>query len=307
MNWKVKLVLLFGRLRKPVEGGEQQIGDARRKANSAARLGSLLFDSKVPVAEVKDLNADGIPARVYRNGPEAAKPLIVYYHGGGFMLYGLDSHDLVCRRLCALCACTVVAVDYRLAPEHTFPAAHEDAWKALCWVRNHAATLGGSAEELVVMGDSAGGNLAACMAHRAKKEGIALKAQVLIYPWVDGRLQNPSIDRNGKGYLLTKEAIFWFQRQYTPRPEDRCLPAVSPCFEPDSSGLAPAFILTAELDPLLDDGYNYARQLINAGNKVLYKEYKGLFHSFFNLPKVDAGALQAYTDIHNFLNPGKTG
>ncbi len=135
--------------------------------------------------------------------------------------------------------CIVVSVDYRLAPEYTFPVAHEDSFKALQWVRQNIKTYGGNPEDLVVGGDSAGGNLSACMAHRCKKENIHLKAQILIYPWIDGRLNNPSIDRNGTGYMLTKGTMFWFQKKYTPRVEDRCVPNVSPCFETDFTGLAP--------------------------------------------------------------------
>jgi acetyl esterase len=117
-----------------------------------------------------------------------------------------------------------VSVDYRLAPEHTYPAAHEDAYTALLWVRQHINEYGGNPKDIVVAGDSAGGNLSACMALRCREAGIPLTAQVLIYPWIDGRLNNPSIDRNGEGYLLTKLTMLWFQQQYTPRVEDRCAP-----------------------------------------------------------------------------------
>ncbi len=300
MNWKIKLVLLFGKLRKPIDP-DDSIGALRKKANRAGLYGTFFFDKHVAVKKVTDANADGVPVRIYLNNDELSQRVIIYYHGGGFVLYGLNSHDNVCRRLCHVNNCVVVSVDYRLAPEHTFPAAHDDSFTALQWVRKNISNYGGNAEDIVVAGDSAGGNLSACMAHRCKKENILLTAQILIYPWIDGKLNNPSIDRNGKGYLLEKETMFWFQKQYTPRKEDQCLPEVSPCYEKNFSGLAPAFILTAELDPLLDDGYKYYKQLEAAGNKGRYKEYEGLFHSFFNLPGMHTLAMQSYYDIKEFL------
>lgn len=301
MNWKTKLVLAFTNLRKPIDGEGTEINTLRSKSVSAAKLGSLLFDKKLPVSKVTDVTADGVPLRIYQNNSTAGKRVIVYYHGGGFVLYGLDSHDNVCRRLCRMNECVVVSVDYRLAPEYSFPAAHEDAFTAIQWVLKNIESYGGNPKDMVVAGDSAGGNLAACMAHRCRKENIKLSAQVLIYPWVDGKLNNPSIDRNGEGYMLTKETMFWFQKQYTPRVEDQCVPAVSPCYEAEFSELAPAFILTAQFDPLLDDGFKYYGQLKAAGNTVIYKEYAGLIHGFISIPGIDAEAMKAFDDIKDFL------
>lgn len=302
MNWKIKLVLLFGKLRKPVEiTPDMDIKSFRRKSNRASFYGTLFFDKKTPVAKITNTTAEGIPVRVYSNSNAKNKRVIIFYHGGGFVLYGIYSHDYACRRLCAMNDCVVVAVDYRLAPEHTFPAAHNDAFTAIKWVRKNIEQFAGNPNDLVVCGDSAGGNLAACMAHRCKKENIPLKAQVLVYPFIDGKLDNPSIHKNGSGYMLEKPTMYFFQQMYTPKKEDRCTPAMSPCYEKDFSNLAPAFILTAEFDPLLDDGFNYAQQLKNAGAKVLYKEYKHLFHVFFNLPGMHPNAIQSYYDIKEFL------
>lgn len=303
MNWKVKLVLLFGKLRKPIDAGSvQNIAQLRAKSDRAAWLGSFLFDKKLKIASVQDQHANGVPVRIYSNCQSRNQRVIVYYHGGGFVLYGIYSHDGVCRRLAKSTNSIVVSVDYRLAPEHTFPAAHDDAYSALLWVKNNIEQFGGNPNNIVVAGDSAGGNLAACMALRCKKENIPLTAQILVYPWIDGKLNNPSIEKNGSGYLLEKETMFWFQQQYTPHEQDRCVPEISPCYEKDLTGLAPAFILTAEHDPLLDDGHKYALQLQHAGNLVSYKEYPGMFHSFINLPGVHDVALQAYSDIKNFLD-----
>lgn len=303
MNWKLKLVLLFTSLRKPLDPRpDADISKMRKLSERAAQLGSLLYDSKTPIAFIKDVSADGVPVRIYNNSKATGQRVLIYYHGGGFVLYGLDAHDRVCRRLCKMNNCIVVSVDYRLAPEHPFPAAHEDAFKAIQWVRKNISEYDGDASKLIVAGDSAGGNLAACMAHKCKQENIPLLAQILIYPWIDGKLNNPSIDRNAKGYLLEKETMFWFQQQYTPRKEDQCKPDVSPCYENDFSNLAPAFILTAQFDPLLDDGRKYYEQLKAAGNHVLYKEYPQLIHGFFSIPGVSREAMQAYRDVKEFLD-----
>jgi acetyl esterase len=301
MNWKLKVVLLFMKLRKPMDGEGVPIDKLRKDSEAAARLGSMLFDRKVAVAKTTDVNADGIPVRIYQNGNGNNQRVIIYYHGGGFVVYGLDSHENVCRRLAKMNNCIVVSVDYRLAPEHTFPAAHEDAFKAIQWVVKNISSYGGDPHSIVVAGDSAGGNLSACMAQRCKKENLKLSAQVLIYPWIDGKLNNPSIDRNGEGYLLTKETMFWFQKQYTPRKEDQCVPSVSPCYEPEFSGLAPALVITAGYDPLRDDGYKYYNQLKEGGNKVMYIEYPELVHGFINIPGVDGSAMKAFDDIRDFL------
>lgn len=303
MNWKVKTVLLFAKLRKPIDPRpDADIAAMRRRAERAAKLGSMLFDEKIPVATIANEVADGVPVRIYKDGAAAGQRVIIYYHGGGFVLYGVNTHDRVCRRLCRMNRCVVVSVDYRLAPEHPFPAAHQDAFTAIKWVRAHIASYGGEASKLIVAGDSAGANLAACMAHRCKRENITLLAQILIYPWVDGSLNNPSLDRNAQGYLLTKEAVCWFQQQYTPRQQDRCNPLVSPFYELNFTNLAPALILTAEFDPLLDDGRAYYEKLKAAGNRAVYKEYRQLIHGFFSIPKVSRDAMQAYHDIREFLS-----
>jgi acetyl esterase len=302
MNWKVKLVLLFARIRKPIDASTSvDIASLRKKSDRATWLGTFLFDRKVKIFKTTDTTANGIPVRIYQNSEAKNQRVIIYYHGGGFVLYGIYSHNNVCKRLCQMNNCMVVSVDYRLAPEHTFPAAHNDAFNALQWVRENISAYGGNPDDLVVAGDSAGGNLSACMAHRCKKENIPLKAQVLVYPWIDGKLNNPSIEKNGQGFLLEKETMFWFQEQYTPRSEDHCVPEISPCYENDFSGLAPAFIITAQYDPLLDDGFKYHQQLKTAGNKTRYCEYKEMFHGFFSLPLMHPLAMQTYFDIQQFL------
>lgn len=303
MNFKLKTVLYFSKFIKPLDHGKNiNINTMRKKAQQASALGAFLFDSKIGIQKVENKTVSDVPVRIYNNNINIQNQrVIVYFHGGGFVLYDLDSHDNVCRRLCAMNECLVVSVDYRLAPEFSFPAAHDDAFKAITWVHNNIDVFGGNPSDIVLAGDSAGGNLAACMAHRCKKELLPVKAQILIYPWIDGKLNNPSIDRNGEGYLLNKETMFWFRKQYTPKEEDRCHPDVSPKYQTNFEGLPPAFVLTAQFDPLLDDGFNYAAQLQENGVKVQYKEYPTLIHGFFNMPKVSPIAMQAYSDVADFL------
>lgn len=296
------MVLLFAKLRKPIDPNNADVPTMRSRSERAAWYGKVLFDSHLPVKQVINTSADGVPVRIYNDSEKSGQPVMIYYHGGGFVLYHLDAHDRVCRRLCKMNKCIVVSVDYRLAPEHSFPAAHEDAFTAIKWVRANIQQYGGDASKLIVAGDSAGGNLSACMAHKCKRENIPLLAQILVYPWIDGKLDNPSIDRNGHGYLLEKQTTFWFREQYTPRKEDRCHPHVSPKYESDFSNLAPAFVLTAQFDPLLDDGNFYAEQLKEGGNRVQYKMYPELIHGFFSIPGVSSEAMQAFRDIREFCS-----
>ena len=301
MNWKVKLVLLFGKLRKPIDTEGVSLPSLRKKAFRVAKLGTLLLDKKVAVKDSIDIPIKDFSIRIYKNNNLSSQRVIIYFHGGGFALYGINSHDNVCRRWCQMNNCLVVSVGYRLAPEYTFPSAHNDAFSAIEWVLENIKTYGGNSQDIILAGDSAGGNLAACMAHKCKENGIPVTAQILIYPWIDGKLGNPSITKNGLGYLLERETMFWFQSQYTPRVEDHCNPEVSPCYKENFSGLAPMFIITAEYDPLIDDGYNYYKQVKSAGNKAMYKEYSELFHGFFNIPGVHPSAIECYHDIKRFL------
>lgn len=303
MNWKLKLLLWFVNNVQPIrQVKDSEIAITRNKNMKAVALGNLLFNSKVAVKEIKNFSIDGIQARLYRNSNQPNQKVIIYAHGGGFVYYNIDSHDYVTRRLCAMNDCTVISIDYRLAPEHTFPAAHEDFYKAIEYIHTHAIDLGIDASKIIVAGDSAGGNLAACACHHFKHhKSIKIAAQVLIYPWVDGKLQSKSIKQFNKGYLLTEDALYWFQQKYTPKPEDKCNPDVSPIYQNDFKYLPPAFIITAEYDPLKDEGYLYSEKLKENGNIVLYKDYKSLVHGFINLPKLSDEAMQCYYDIQAFL------
>ncbi len=303
MNIKQRFVLLVSTLNPPLgDNPDINLAKRRKQAYTFSKLGFLLFDRKIKILSKIDIMIDHIPMRIYKDSNAENQPVMLYFHGGGFVMYGLESHDNVCKRLCKMNNCIVVSVDYRLAPEYPFPAAHDDAFKAIIWAKENMAHYGGNPDKIIVAGDSAGGNLSACMAHRCKAEGINLAAQILIYPWTDGRINSPSVHKNAKGYMLTYENLLWFQQQYTPLPEDKCNPKVSPLFETDFSRLAPAFIATATYDPLLGDGYIYYKKLADAGTPVTYIEYKEMIHGFFNIPYLDREAMKAYYDIQQFLH-----
>lgn len=303
MNWKLRFLLWFVNNVQPIRKIDVSKLDVERKnVLRASELGKILFDRKIPIRVIKDFKIENIPVRLYKQSDKKNQKVVLYFHGGGFVLYNIESHDYVCRRLCAMNDCIVISVDYRLAPEHAFPAAHEDAYKVIEHVAKNATDYNIDASKIIVAGDSAGGNIAACAAHYFKKHPtIRLAAQVLIYPWIDGKLTSKSIENYSNGYLLTKETMHWFQEQYTPKVEDRLNPLVSPIYQKDFKNLAPTFILTAEYDPLKDDGAAYAEVLKKNGNIVLYKDYKKLIHGFFNLPKLASESMQSYYDIQAFI------
>jgi acetyl esterase len=237
------------------------------------------------VALVEDRTAPGvggdIPVRVYRPEGDGPHPLLVWYHGGGFVIGDLDTADSTARELTSRAGCIVVSVDYRLAPEHPYPAAAEDAWSALVWAVEHAAELGADPDRVAVGGDSAGGNLAAVTAIRARDEGVALRHQLLVYPVTDLAATFPSRVSNGEGYFLTKDAMEWFETSYLGdhEPHD---PEVSPLYA-DVVRLPPAHVITAGFDPLRDEGEAYAASLRSAGVEVLDDRYPTMIHGFFGM------------------------
>jgi acetyl esterase len=253
------------------------------------------------VASVKDLSAPGphgpIPLRAYRpqgSTEQQVLPALVYTHGGGHTIGDLDTHDTLCRELCNLSGLAVVAVDYRLGPEHKFPAAVDDSWAALNWIVANAGPLGIDAAKIAVGGDSAGGNLAAVMALMARDAGAPkLAFQLLIYPVTDFRYITPSQKSNGQGYLLTREVIDYFTANYLPENPDLLNWRLSPAFAPDFSKLPPALVLTAGYDPLLDEGREYAEKLEAAGNRVEYVCYPGQIHGFITMGRAIPEANEA--------------
>jgi acetyl esterase len=248
------------------------------------------------VGEVRDLAADGphgsIPLRLYR--PAAAEstgtaplPVLVYYHGGGWVIGDLDTHDVLCRELANGSGCAVVAVDYRMAPEHRFPVAVEDALAASRWVAAHAEALGLDRTRLAVGGDSAGGNLATVVALLARDAGdLPIAFQLLIYPGTDMRRGAPSHTTNGQGYLLTRDTIGYFHDHYIPDARDDLDWRASPLLAPDLSRLPPALLLTAGYDPLRDEGLEYATALTKAGSRCTHVCFERQIHGFITMGRV---------------------
>ena len=248
-----------------------------------------LFGPVDEVAAVEDTAADGVPVRIYRPGPEA-RAALVYLHGGGWVIGSVETHDPVCRRLAARAGCTVVSVDYRLAPEHPFPAAVEDAWTAFAWLAQNADALGLDRARLAVGGDSAGGNLAAVVARRARDRGIALAFQLLVYPALDHAFGTASYREHGDGLNLTRAEMEWYWQQYLGG-RDGGDPDASPLRAGDLGGVAPALVLTAGFDPLRDEGEAYAERLAAAGVPAQVLRYPGLIHGFLRMrAAVDAAA-----------------
>jgi acetyl esterase len=269
--------------------------DAQAARAMARALVAATAAPKQEVAGVVDRSIPGpggpIPVRIYTPANPAPRGALVYCHGSGFVIFDLDSHDAECRALCNLAGIVVVSVDYRLAPEHKFPAAVEDTWAALEWTAAHAAELGADPARLAVGGDSAGGNLAAVVAQLARdRGGPRLAFQLLVYPVTDARLGHASMDENAEGYALTKAQMAWFIAQYVRNEADKLDPRCSPLLAKSLADLAPALVITAEYDPLRDEGEAYAQRLIAAGVRTSLTRYTGMIHGVFQMHgTVDAG------------------
>jgi len=244
-----------------------------------------------PLAEVRDLTAAGpagpVPVRLYRPRPRSAGPLpaLVYLHGGGFVLGDIDDVDGVCRDLSARADCAVVSVGYRLAPEHPFPAAVEDAWAVLADVAARPERYGADPARLAVAGESAGGNLAAVVARQARDEDLPLVHQLLVYPVTDTAMDTPSWAEYGAGLGLDAAVMASCLEMYRGG-ADPASPRLAPLRAADLSGLAPATVITAECDILRDEGEAYARRMAEAGVPVELRRYPGTIHSFFLLPEI---------------------
>ncbi|MDN4173780.1 alpha/beta hydrolase [Nocardioides sp. SOB77] len=274
---------------------EQTPEDARR--GFRVLTVDLRDPASVPeVAAVEDVTVPGaagsLPARVYRPRADAGPlPTVAFFHGGGFVIGDLDTHDLTCRTIATLCDAVVVSVDYRLAPEHPFPAAPDDALAAARWVSDSLADLGGD-DRMGVAGDSAGGNLSAVVAQAFRDEGRPLAGQLLVYPVTDMGGSYPSHTENAEGFFLDSRTMAWFGAQYVGDPSALGDPRLSP-LHGRLEGLAPAVVVTAELDPLRDDGNAYARALADAGVPVEHRVYPGLIHGFVDMGRHSAAAQAA--------------
>lgn len=236
-----------------------------------------------------------IPARYYRATKDKSPcPLLVFMHGGGFMLGTLRLYDTCCRRIARKANCAVLSVDYRLAPETQYPGAVFDSYAATAWASKNAEFLNIDPDKIAVGGDSAGGNLAAVVAQMAKHRlEFRVALQILIYPMTDQSRQYPSYERNAKGYMLTTAALHWFMDNYIPDQQDRLDPMASPMLEKNLAGLAPTLIIAAEFDPLVDENEAYALRLKQAGVACDYVCFPGMIHPFFTLGGVIEDAAKA--------------
>ncbi|HKE50575.1 MAG TPA: alpha/beta hydrolase [Actinomycetes bacterium] len=289
------LLAVRARLRlTPLERMSPKAARVQTRHEAAAATGL-----PIRVGAVTDLTVDGavgpLAARHYapiRPDP-GPHPLLLFLHGGGFVVGDLDTHDQTCRLLCRYGGMHVLAVDYRLAPEHPFPAASLDTDAALQWTFAHAAELDADPARIAVGGDSAGANLAAVASARlAHEDGPKPAAQLLIYPPVDRYTDHPSLELFGDGFFLTRAEIDWFQQCYSGQ-ADRSDPRLSPLNAPDLSGLPPAIIVTAGFDPLRDEGEAFAATLRDAGTEVLFRRESTLIHGFANMIDLSQAARTA--------------
>lgn len=249
---------------------------------------ALPVENPTPVAAVEDQTIAGpggaLGLRIYRPEGNAPAPLLVFYHGGGWVIGDLDSHDELCRQLCAGAGCVVVSVDYRLAPEAKFPAAPEDCYAATLWAVHNAAAIGADSGRVCVAGDSAGGNLAAAVCLMARERGgPVIRHQLLIYPVTDYNLETASYRDNAEGYFLTREMMRWFWSHYVVDAAQAEDPLASP-LHANLAGLPAATVITAGYDPLRDEGIAYAQALTAAGVAVEHRLFPGMIHGFVSMP-----------------------
>ena len=308
MSIKLRLLLWYVNTFRKTDLNVPPAQMRKENAKALARFQKIIDYAPIEMAEIWDeeismRDGEMIRIRIYRPSDAPNLPLIAYYHGGGFVLRSIESHDLVCRRLARDNQAVVVSVGYRLAPEHKFPVPHQDCYDATLWIAKHAEQLGANADELTVMGDSAGGNLATVVSILARDlGGPHIKRQILIYPSSDARLNQPSIDTYAKGYFLTRPLMQWFVDQYKSSDADILNPLMSPLLTEDLSNLPPAFVCTDEKDPLKDEGEAYAKRLEEAGNQVYFKEYPNVIHGFFNMPRISRETLEAHRDVQEFFS-----
>ena len=271
---------------------------------AARQLMIDLFTTKgerEPVGKVEDRSIPGrdgpLALRIYTPAGRGPFPILAFFHGGGWVIGNLETHDAPCRALANAAGCIVVAVDYRLAPEHKFPVAPEDCYAATRWVADHAAEIGGDPRRLAVGGDSAGGNLAAVVAQLSRdRGGPPLVFQLLVYPVTDHRFDTASYRENADGYFLTKDGMEWFWNHYLARAGDGDQPLASPLRARSLRGLPPAFVMTAEYDPLRDEAESYAALLREAGVEVALTRYPGTIHGFFSMGNVLSAGKQGMED-----------
>jgi acetyl esterase len=274
-------------------------------ARAAMLVQTAMLGPSETVAQVVDRTIPGpgreIPIRVYTPTGPTPQGTVVFFHGGGWVIGSIGTHDGLCRALANAAGCAVVSVEYRLAPEHPYPAGRDDAFAVTCWVAEHGREIGVNPERIAVVGDSAGGNLATVVALMARDRGApSLALQVLLYPVVDCDFETRSYHEYAEGYLLTRATMAWFWQLYLADGSDSREPYVAPLCAGDLSRLPPALVITAEYDPLCDEGDAYAARLMDAGVEVTHARYPGMVHGFVRrMNLLDAGrrALEQVADV----------
>jgi acetyl esterase len=289
-----------------VEG--RSVEQAREENREGARV---VIGPPRPMARVEGLAIPGpggeIPARLYvaLGAPPPPQPLLVYHHGGGWVVGDLDTHDGLCRFLAEHSGCRVLSIDYRLAPEHPFPAPVEDAVAAFGWAHEHAGELGADPNRIAVGGDSAGGNLSAAICLQRRDSGEAVPAmQMLLYPVTNVGGSQRSRDTFAEGFLLTRDDMEWFEGHYLPEGAEEADPRVSMARAGDVSGLPHAYVATAGFDPLRDEGEAYASRMREAGVRVVLQRHSGLIHGFANLTALCPSARTAMLEVAGALRMG---
>ena len=269
-------------------------------------LARLFLGPRLRLPKIVDTTMDGrhgtVPLRIYYPHHDEGKPLVLFFHGGGWVTGSLETHDRLCRRLALLSGATIVAVDYRLAPRNKYPVPLDDCYDAVLWASSEMAYLQAAPNQLMVMGDSAGGNLAAAVCLRARDEhGPAILRQVLLYPALDGTLSCSSHHRQANAPMLDRRAIEFFRSHYMNDLADINHAYFSPLLAKSLEHLPPALVVTAEHDPLHDEGSAFADRLIDAGVPVTYQDYPGMIHAFLHFPYFCSGAVTALGAIADDL------
>ncbi|HEY1133584.1 MAG TPA: alpha/beta hydrolase [Nocardioides sp.] len=306
LDLDTQLVLRLRRVARDPVVEDLPIARARAVLRAQARLAG----GDQPIGATQECRVAHLPGRLYvpngrlvRDG-DAGDPLLLFFHGGGWLYGDLDSHDALCRFLAERAGVRVLSVAYRLAPEHPFPAAYDDALAALEWVAANAGWLGADVGRLAVGGDSAGGNLAAAVAIEAARRGLPLAFQLLVYPATDLTRASASHELFGEGFYLTTAFMDGVAEHYLPDPEQRTDPAASPLFAELPAGLAPAYVATAGFDPLRDEGEAYAARLADAGVPTRVRRFDGLIHGFANWVALGASNVAAVAELADALRDG---
>ncbi len=303
LNYKVAIVLKLMELTGAEPANESErpsVAESRKKLLQTAKSYS---SGPVSLPKIMDQTIPGlkgkIPIRIYIPEENKILPMVVFYHGGGWVVGNIESHDNLVRNLALKSNHIVVSVDYRLAPENQFPAAIEDSYSALKWVAANAGTFGGDPTKIAVAGDSAGGNLSAVVSLMARdRNGPKISRQILLYPSTNlSTLDTESFNHFGKGFMLTKKDIEWYRGHYLPNKKDWFNPLASPLLAKNHSNLPPATIITAQMDPLREDGKQYAEKLKKAGVSARYHCYDGMIHGFITADKVLSQADEALDEV----------